>query len=179
MNLRTRRLTHAEWLLGLSSLLLLIDLFGLSWFAYQPRVHAIMAALGQSVSANGWNTFTVVGPLTLIVGLAGLAIWFLTAARPSPALPVVMTTLLLPVSAAQAVLVAVRVLVDPPSVRLAQVNGADAIEARPGAYIGLALSILVFTGVYLALRRDSVPEEDSPAWIESLSVEDSPKESPA
>lgn len=179
MNIRTARLTHAEWMLGTCSLLLLIDLFAVSWFSYGSRYHAFAAMLGQSDSANGWNTFTVLGPLTLIVCLAGSAIMWLSASRPSPALPVVITTLLLPVSFVQAVLVTIRVLLDRPSVRLVQAGGANVIGARPGAYIGLALSVLVFAGVYLSLRREGVAAEDSPAGIESLSVEDSPSESPA
>ena len=179
MRLRTTRLTHAEWMLGAGSLLLLIDLFAASWFSYGDRYHAFAAELGQSVSANGWNTFNLLGPLTLIVCLAGVAILWLSASRPSPALPVVITTLLLPVSFVQAVLVAIRVLLDRPSVHLTQAGGANVIGARPGAYIGLALSVLVFAGVYLSLRRESVAAEDSPAAIERLSVEDSPTESPA
>jgi hypothetical protein len=179
MELRTTRLTLAEWLLGLGSLLLLIDLFGLSWFAYEPRVHALMSALGQSTSANGWNTFTVVGPLTLVVCVAGIAAALLTAARRSPAVPVVITTLLLPVSFVQVVWVAIRVLLDRPSLNLVSEGGANVIGARPGAYIGLALSIVVFAGVYLSLRRDGVAAEDSPARIETLGVGDSRRQSPA
>jgi hypothetical protein len=179
MSLRTTRLTLAEWLLGAGSVLLLVDLFGISWFAYEPRFHALATMLGQSTSANGWNTFTVLGPLTVIVCLAGVAASWLTAARHSPALPVVIVTLLLPVSFALAVLIAIRVLLDGPSVHLAQAGGANVIEARPGAYIGLALSVVVFAGTYLSLRRDSVDDEDSPALIETLSADESRAQSPA
>jgi hypothetical protein len=179
MGLRTTRLTLAEWLLGAGSALLLVDLFAVTWFSYGPRFHALAVMLGQSSSANGWNTFTVVGPLTLIVCLAGIAVASLTAVRRSPAVPVAIATLLLPVSFVQMVWVAVRVLLDRPSVHLLQDGGANVIEARQGAYLGLALSIVVFAGVYLSLRRDGVATEDSPARIETLSVEDSRSQSPA
>jgi hypothetical protein len=179
MSLRTTRLTLAEWVLGLGSVLLLADLFGASWFAYVARFRAFATMLGQSPGANGWQAFTVLGPLTLIVCLAGIAIMWLTAARRSPALPVVITTLLLPVSFVQAALVAIRVLLDGPSVHLAQAGGTNVIEARPGAYIGLALSVLVFAGVYLSLRRDGVAADDSPSAIERLNAQDSPSESRA
>jgi len=170
MSVRTTRLTFAEWLLGAGSVLLLVDLFGVSWFAYAPRFHALATMLGQSSSANGWNTFTVIGPLTLVVCAAGIAVWWLTATRPSPALPVVINTLLLPVSFAQMVLVAIRVLLDRPAVHLVQAGGSNVIQARPGAYAGLALSIVVFAGCYLSLRRDAVAAEDSPAAIEPVLV---------
>ncbi len=179
MSLRTTRLTAPEWLLGVGSILLLIDLFGASWFAYGARYHAFAAMLGQSASANGWDTFNVLGPLTLIVALAGIAIMLLTAARRSPALPVVITTLLLPISFVQAILIAIRVLLDGPSVHLVQAGGANVIDARPGAYVGVALSVVVFVGVYRSLRRDAVATEDSPAVIERLSAQDSPTESRA
>jgi hypothetical protein len=179
MGLRTTRLTVAEWLLGAGSVLLLVDLFGLSWFAYSSRFHALAVMLGQSSSANGWNTFTVVGPLTLVVCVAGIAAAWLTAARPSPAIPVVIITLLLPVSFVQAVWVAIRVLLDGPSVHLVQAGGANVVSAQAGAYLGLALSVVVFAGVYLSMRRDGVAADDSPARIETLGVEDSRRQSPA
>jgi hypothetical protein len=179
LSVRATRLGLGDWALGVGSVLLLIDLFGLSWFAYSPRFHDIAVMLGQSTSANGWNTFTVVGPLTLLVGLAGIVAASLTAARPSPAVPVVITTLLLPVSFVQTLWVAFRVLLDGPSVHLVQAGGANVISAQAGAYLGLALSVVVFAGVYLSLRRDAVAPEDSPAWIETLGVEDSRKQSPA
>jgi len=178
MGLRTTRLTLAEWLLGVGSLLLLLDLFGLGWFGYSSRSRVLALTLGQSTSANGWNSFRVVGPLTLVVCVAGLAAACLTAARRSPAVPVVITTLLLPISFVQAVWVAIRVLLDGPSVHL-QIGGPNVVSAQTGAYLGLALSIIVFAGVYLSLRRDAVAADDSPARIETLGVEDSRRQSPA
>ena len=179
MSFRTTRLTFAEWLLGVGSLLLAVDLFATSWFGYRARFHAFAAMLGQNVSANGWDTFTVLGPLTLLVSIAGVAIWWLTATRSSPALPVVVATLLLPVSFVQTILVALRVFLDGPSVHLVQAGGANVIETRPGAYLGVALSIVTFAGVYVSLRRDGVAPEDSPATIQTLNVEESSSESHA
>ena len=170
MGFRTTRLTFAEWLLGVAALLLLVDLFGLTWFAYRSHLHAIMTALGQVTSANGWDTFTVLGPLTLIICLAGITVTVSTASRSSPAVPVVITTLLLPVSFIQMILVAIRVLLDPPSVHLVQAGAANVIDPRPGAYLGLALSVAVFAGSYLSLRRDGVTAEDAPKTVELIPV---------
>lgn len=178
MTLRTTRLTVGEWLLGGGSVLLLIDLFGVSWFSYSSRSHALAVMLGQSSSANGWNTFTVVGPLTLVVCLAGIAAAWLTAARPSPAVPVVIITLLLPVAFVQMLWVAIRVLLDGPSVHLIP-GGPNVVSAQGGAYLGLALSVVVFAGVYLSLRRDGVAVGDSPARIETLAVGESRRQGPA
>ncbi len=170
MTARWTRLTTGEWLLGLGSVLLLIDLFAVTWFAYRPAYHAVATMLGQRTSASGWQAFEVIGPLALVVCLVGVAIFLMTATRHSPAVPVVLTTLLAPVSFVLAILVAIRVLLDQPSVHLAQAGGANVIETRAGAYLGLALAIAIFAGVYLSLRRDGVAEEDAPARIETLRV---------
>jgi hypothetical protein len=100
--------------------------------------------------------------------VAGIAICWLVATRRSPALPVVLTTLLVPVSLALAVLLAIRVILDQPSVHLLQAGGANVLEARPGAYAGLVLSLVVAAGAYLSLRREGVAPEDSPAVIQTL-----------
>ncbi len=75
--------------------------------------------------------------------MAGIAVCWLAATRRSPALPVVVATLLVPVSLVLVVVVAIRVLLDPPSVHLLQAGGANVLEARPGAYVGLVLSVVV------------------------------------
>lgn len=170
MTVRSTRLATGEWLLGAGSLLLLVDLFGATWFAYRPQYRAVAAMLAQRSSANGWQAFEVIGPLALVVCVLGLAICVLTAVRRSPAVPVVLTTLLAPVSLALAIAVAIRVLLDAPSVHLAQAGGANVIETDAGAYVGLALCVVIFAGLYLSLRRDAVAPEDSPQMIETLRV---------
>lgn len=170
MTVRSTRLALGEWLLGISSLLLLVDLFGATWFEYRPQYHAVATMLGQRTSANGWQAFELIGPLALIVCVLGVAICVLTATRRSPAVPVVMATLLAPVSFVLAILVAIRVLLDQPSVHLAQAGGANVIETRAGAYLGLVFCVAIFAGIYLALRRDGLAPEDSPVAIETLRV---------
>jgi hypothetical protein len=174
VSFRVARLGVGEWLIGMGSAALLVDLFAATWFAYKPAYHAVALMLGQQVSANGWQSFEVVGPLALVVCVPGLMICWLAASRRSPALPVVITTLLAPVSLALAIVLAVRVLLEQPSVHLLQAGGANALEARPGAYTALALSVVIFVGIYLSLRRESVAPEDAPALIETMQVEQSP-----
>jgi len=179
MTAKATRLELGEWLLGGSSVLLLIDLFGLTWFAYRPQYHATATMLGQPVSANGWQTFEVIGPLALAVCLAGVAVAWFTASRRSPAVPTVIATLQAPLSFALAVLVIIRVLLDRPSVHLAQASGANVIDVRPGAFAGLVLSVAIFVGCFLVLRRDGTAAADSSARIPTLSVERTRTESRA
>lgn len=170
VSFKAARLGTGDWLIGTGSVLLLVVLFAVPWFEYRPQYRTFAAMLGQSVSANGWQSFEVVGPLALLVCVAGIAICWLGATRRSPALPVVITTLLIPFSLALVVALVVRVLLDQPSVHLVQAHGANVLEARPGAYVGLALSIVILAGNLLALRREGVSPEDSPAVIETLRV---------
>lgn len=179
MSVRWSRLGVGDWLLGAGAVLLLIDLFAVVWFEYRPRFHATAVMLGQPVSASGWQTFELLGPLTLVVCVSALASWWLAATRRSPALAVVTTTLLAPVAFVLCVLVAIRVLLDRPAVHLAQAGGANVIEARPGAYLGLALSVVVFAGAFLSLRRDEVAAEDAPAAIETVQLAKSRSADPA
>lgn len=170
VSFKPERLRVPEWLIAIGAIALLVDLFAVSWFAYKPPFHAMAVMLGQQVSANGWQSFDVIGPLALLVGVVGIAIGWLQASRRSPALPVVVTTLLLPFSLGLVVALLIRVLLDPPGVHLVQADGANAIEARPGAYIGLLLSVVIFAGTYASLRSDGVPEADAPAEIETVGV---------
>jgi hypothetical protein len=178
VSFRPERLRVPEWLIAIGSIALLVDLFAVSWFAYKPPFHALAVMLGQQVSANGWQSFDVIGPLALVVGVAGIAIGWLQVTRRSPALPVVVTTMLLPFSLALVVALLIRVLLDPPGVHLAQASGANVIEARPGAYIGLLLSVVILAGTYASLRRDGLPAADAPPEIETVSVGE-PRKTPA
>jgi hypothetical protein len=168
VSFRAVRLSVAEWVIAVGAIALLFDLFAVNWFAYKPEFHATALMLGQRVSANGWQTFDVIGPLALVVGVAGIAVGWFQATRRSPALPVVIATLMAPLSLALVIALLIRVLFDQPSVHLAQAGGADAIHALPGAYVGLALSVVIFAGTYASLRRDGVAEADAPAEIETL-----------
>jgi hypothetical protein len=178
VSFRPERLRVPEWLIAIGAIALLVDLFAVSWFAYKPPFHAVAVMLGQQVSANGWQSFDVIGPLALVVGVAGIAIGWLQATRRSPAVPVVVTTMLLPFSLALVVALLIRVVLDPPSVHLAQAGGAIVIEARPGAYIGLLMSVVILAGTYASLRHDGVSEADAPAEIETVSVGE-PRSTPA
>ncbi len=179
LSLRSGRLGPGEWALGIGSVLLLADLFGVTWFRSEAPLHGAAAMLSQRVSASGWQSLKVLGPLALVVSAAGIAVWVATATRRSPALPVVLTTLLLPVAFALAILAAVRVLLDPPSVHVAQAGGADVIQTQPGAYAGLLLSIALFVGAFVALRREDADSSATSRMIETIDVQQSPSRPPA
>jgi hypothetical protein len=167
---RATRLGTADWVIGVGAVALLIDLFAVPWFAYRPEYQAIAIVLARRVNANGWQAFDFAGPFTLVVAVAGIVVFWLQGTRRSPALPVVATTLLAPLSLALVVVLGVRVLIDQPSVPLS--GGGSALEARPGGYFAVALSVAIFVGLYLSLRREGIADEDAPTQVEVLSVSD-------
>jgi hypothetical protein len=169
VSFRATRLGIGDWLVGLGGVLLLIDLLAVPWFVYRPEYQPLAIVLSRRVSMNGWQAFTVVGPLTLLVSLVGITIYWLAGTRRSPALPVVLTTLLTPVSLALVVLLAVRVLLDQPVVVLRRGAG-NALEPRAGAYFALVLSIVILAGLYVSLRREGVAEEDAPREAETITL---------
>lgn len=177
MSCNVWRVGLGDRLIGVASTLLLIDLFARTWFEYKLRFHVAVAIGAQRVGSTGWQAFGVLGPLTVIVCLTGISIFWLTLTRRSPALPVVVTTLLAPVAIVSVVLLAIRVLVDRPGVHLVQ-GGAYAVQVQTGAYVGLGLSALIALGTYMSLRREGVEPADSPSVTETLAVEPSSNKSP-
>ncbi len=166
MNFRASRLKLGDWLLGLSSLALLIVLFAFPWFAVSGNFAKVAAAGGAIVSANGWQTFTVIGPLTVLVALLGIAAWTLqaTSARPAPA--VLTTIVLAPFSLLLLIWLILRVLIFPPQLQVGVGATGNVLVGKPAAYVAIVLSLLLVVGVWLSLRRDAVDPADAPQQIE-------------
>jgi len=140
MRFRPGRLRPPEWALGVVSVGLLVVLFALNWHG----------------DKNGWQTLTVLGPLTAVVAVLGIAIWALQATQPAPALPVALVVVELALGLILVLGLIVRFAIDPPKL---------------GAYLGLALAILVAVAAYASLRQDGIADADTPQWIETLPVE--------
>lgn len=168
MSFNIWRTTVGDRLAAIASVLLVIDLFARPWFAYRSQFRTVATMLGQRVSANGWQSFEAVGPLTLVVCAVAIAIFCLGVTRRSPALPVVLTTLLLPVSLALVILLAIRTLLDTPSVHLLQAGGANALHTESGAYVALGLSVAILVGLYASVKHEGTSETDPPTPVETV-----------
>ena len=52
---------------------------------------------------------------------------------------------------------------------LINVPGSDSVvDARVGAYLGLAVALAILYGGYTSLRREGISPEDAPAEIETI-----------
>lgn len=170
MKIRFTRLGLGDWLDGLASVALLVVLFALPWFAVHANFMPVLSRLGETVSANGWQTYTVVGPLTVLVCGLGLAQWLLQLTRSAPALPILVTVVQAPLSLVLLIWLIVRVLIFPPSMNMPLGGTGNALTARPGAYIAVALAAAIVLGVLISLRRDGVDPADTPAQIETFQL---------
>ena len=137
MRFRLDRLRAPEWALGVVSLALLVVLFTLDWYG----------------RASGWQSLTVLGPLTAVVAGLGVVLWWLQATSRAPALPVSLMGVELAVGLVLALALIIRIAIDPPAA---------------GGYFGLALAILVCAAAYLSLRVDGIAEADAPRSVETF-----------
>jgi hypothetical protein len=167
MKPRRSRLALGDYLAGGGGLVLLIALFALQWYQVQPQIRGTLLLMGQGLSANGWQTFMWIGPLCLLVGLLALAMDWFQLTRDSPALAIVTTIVLAPLSLALTLALVIRVLIARPTVQLPAGAGGG-LQTCAGAYIGLAAALAITAGAWLSLRRDGVDPGDAPAEIETL-----------
>jgi hypothetical protein len=158
------RVRPEEWLLGVFSLALLVVLFGSAWYR--------MGAAGPLLrfyyrDVNGWQALSILGPLTLVVALGGIAVVVLQAVCRAPALPVCATAVEMSLAFVVTVGLIVRVLIARPALRF---DGPfkSVVHVRFGGYAGLALAVAVLVGAYLSLRSDGVAAADAPQQIETL-----------
>ncbi len=161
MRPRLSRVRASEWGIGIESAALLVILFGAPWFrgALGPGWYSYPVL--RLPTHTGWQSLQILGPLTLVVGVLGIGVWWLQATRRSPALPVVATAIETLLALALSVGLMIRVLIDHP---------AGIVGVRYGAYAGLVLALCVFTGCYRSLRVDGISLQDAPQQIELVSL---------
>jgi hypothetical protein len=167
VTIKPSRLAIGDYLVGAGGLVLLVVLFAVRWYQAKPALWNSLLLIGARVSASGWQTFTWIGPLCLIVGLLAVAAAWLQLTQRSPALPITSVLVLTPLALLLVLALVVRVLISVPTVQLPG-SAASPLERCDGAYLGLASAVVILIGAWLSLRRDGVDPSDSPASIETL-----------
>lgn len=178
MSFRIERLGVGDWLILVGAVGLLVDLFGARWYSYPsgwwsyppPGRASIVASLG---AGDGWQSLAVLGPIAAVVAAAAVLTFCAQALRRSPAVPVVLTTLLSPVAALLVLALAVRIFVATPSAGLRGVGGSG-LNADAGAYVGLGFSVVLAVGLFVSLRREGIAAADAPGEIETIKLDPAP-----
>lgn len=125
-----RRLRVGEWILAISGLALLVSLF-LPW---------------SDADRTGWESLSVLDVLLMILGLAALAIWLITAIAKTTAPGLASQSLLVPFALVMAV------------VALFQLGEFD----RVGAYVAIAAVLGVLVGDLMAMRDERLSKPGRP-----------------
>lgn len=144
------RARGTDWLTGLGGLLLLVALF-LPWYDTEGLV-----------STSGWESLSVIDLVLALFGAGALALPFVTAARESAAVPLVVNVITLGVGVFAILLVVIRVIWIPSSlgtgVDLPGVSNAVGDVTRQwGLFVGLVATVGTFYTAYRALRDVRAP----------------------
>jgi len=139
------RVRAPEWLVGVASLALALDLFLMSWYG----------------AGDGWRTLTLLRFLVAVCALGGVAVLWLQGAFRAPAPAVCATSIELVISLLTLAGLIVRVLLAPP---------AAAGATRAGAYAALALCAAIALFAYRSLRLDGIRDVDCTSGLTELTL---------
>jgi len=174
VSFRIARLGVGDWLILAGAAGLIVDLFAGRWFSYPNGwygvpigTHAAPLFRGQ----DGWQSLAVLGPIAAVVAAAGILTFGAQALRRSPAVPVVLTTLLTPAAFLVVLALVVRTLIAPPDTAIRRVGGSAALNVDAGAYVGLGFSVVLAVGLFVSLRREGIAAGDGPAEIETIKLD--------
>ncbi|MGI8903980.1 MAG: hypothetical protein ACR2IP_10060 [Solirubrobacteraceae bacterium] len=153
------RLRAGELIAGAGGLALLTFMFLLPWYGTAGKP----ASRATTYAVDGWHGLTHLRWLMLATIVLSLGLVIAQATRRAPALPATISVILTVLGATCALLLAYRVLVNPPGTGTAQ---------RSGAFLGLFSAIAISYGAYRSLRQEGVSPGDGPQRIERIVVGD-------
>lgn len=126
MDLREER--SAEWMTLASGIVVIVALF-LPWYG----------AAGET--ASGWSALTVIDVVLAVCASFGIALWFLMAQQPTPAVPLAVAGLGAWLGLVAIVLCLIRVVDSP----------ADGLGLEYGTFVALAGSVGLAVGMWRSL----------------------------
>jgi hypothetical protein len=169
MEVDPSRLRSGELIVGASGVVLLASVFLLKWYGLSATLAPTAKALGLATSVDGWDGLAKIRWLMLLTGVCALALVYLQAARPAPALPVTVSAVVTVLAILTTLALIYRVLLNPP--------GPDGlISTRAGAYVGLVSALVLSYGGYRSLRQEGIAERDAPPEAEVVGDLDVPLE---
>lgn len=143
-----RRLRLGETVAGGSAVLLLIFMFVPDWYAVNGTLHETLSSLGGQTSWNGWWGLSGLRYLVLLTIIAALALTWFQAARPEPAMPVVLSVIVTVLAGATVIALIYRVVSGPPSY-------GSVLDQQAGPYLGLVAAIGIAYGGYKSMREEA------------------------
>lgn len=155
---RASRLRWPEWVVTLSSLVLLFALVGLSWFTFLRASGGLGPKDYVSYSEDGWNGLSNAHWLLLVTLLTAWALFFNQAMRRAPAVPLTFSLFVMFLGGLSTLWLLVRVVIDPP-------GGRDF-----GGWLALISAAVLTWGGYKSVRLEGIAPEDGPREIPVVSL---------
>jgi hypothetical protein len=159
MSFDPSRLRSGEVIAGASALMLLASMFILNWYGLTTTFSPTAEGLGLPTAVNAWDGLTILRWLLLLTAGSALALVYFQASRRAPALPVTLSALVTVLSLISVLCLVYRVLINQP-------GPGEVVEARAGAYVGLASAGALFYGAWRSLRQEGIPAKDAPTITE-------------
>ncbi len=147
MDIRLSRLRSGEVLIAVAVVVMLVALFGLSWYG------ASAGPGGRIAAANGWNGAPHLHWLLAIAILVGLALVIAQAACRAPAVPASLDVVGTVIALITVLWLILRVVIDAPAHQLF------------GPWLELIGAVGLLTGAFLSIRQEGIAEADGPGEI--------------
>lgn len=163
MGFEASRLRRGELIAAAAAVLLLVCLFGLSWYGLSGVVQRSAAALGITTTISGWDGLTNLRWLILVTAVVGLALAFAQATSRAPAFPSSLSVIATVLGALTSLTLIYRILINVP-------GPSGLIGARFGAYLGLLSALALTAGAFLSLREEDQPDSVRNAAIETIHI---------
>ena len=172
MGFQWSRLRWGEIVAGFAALVLLASMFVLPWYGFKGDLAPLAARLGVSTSRDAWNSLSTTRWLMLLTIVAALALVYLQATRPAPALPATFSLFVALLGGLTALVLVYRVLINVP--------GPNAVVSRDiGGFIGLSASIVIACAGYRSLREEGIAPQDAPTDIPTVHLDEAEVETPS
>jgi hypothetical protein len=153
MRMSLARLRAGEWLVGVSSVALLVFLLVLPWDA--PRAGR---GVGRQAALTGWHAAPTLRWFVVVAALAGLVLFTLQVTRRPPAMPVTMSVVATVIALVAGLAALYRVALSPLP------------HQRVGAVLELLAACGLLGGAFWSMREEGIAPPDAPRDIPVVSL---------
>jgi hypothetical protein len=143
---RTSLRLRGEAIAGLSSLMLLILMFGVQWYSVAGAGDALAAHSDRTSSENAWQALTTLRWLMLLTILVGIGAMALRITQRGHGSPTDLSPIVTVLGSLTGVLLAYRVLINLPS-------PGTVLDQKLGAFLGLVCAVGIAFGGYESRRH--------------------------
>ena len=161
MGFQWSRLRRGEIVAGIAALVLLLAMFVLPWYGYKGDLAPLAARLGVKTSHDAWNSLSTTRWLMLLTIAATLALVYLQATRPAPALAATFSLFVTLLGWLTVLVLIYRVLINVPGPN-------DVVTRDAGGFVGLVASIVIAVAGYRSLRAEGIAPQDAPQDIPTI-----------